>query len=313
MIVLLEPRRPPGFISGGYRYQDAIGRRLVQQGHGEYVAVAPDAMAAAMDDIRNRAPKAVVVVDGRFAELLGQPLPQDCVALLHMRPDWVWYREPLHVIATAATTARELAAEARSVAVVRPGLEDCFQPGLWVPHGKRLRIACVGTVTANKGQAMLLHALQASQVDCELHLFGDASDDQAAVGALRAAAGGFPLYFHGVLEPAQVAAQLHSVDLLVSASRHESFGMAVAEGAACGVPVLAFATGEIASFVAHGRNGWLLPPSASDREFAAVLHPLLRSPERLSAARACAQRPSIGSWDDAAAAFVAACAVVARG
>jgi glycosyltransferase involved in cell wall biosynthesis len=175
-----------------------------------------------------------------------------------------------------------------------------------------MRVACVGTVTANKGQAMLLRALQESRIDCELHLFGDASDDPAAVSSLRAAAGDFPVHFHGVLEPAQVAAQLHSVDLLVSASRHESFGMAVAEGAACGVPVLAFAVGEIASFVVHGRNGWLLPPTASDGEFALELQSLLRAPQRLHAARACAQRPSIGNWDDAATAFVDACAAVAR-
>lgn len=311
MIVLLEPRRPAGFISGGYRYQDAIGRRLVQQGRGDYLAVSPEDMAAAVDQVRSRAPKAVVVVDGRFAELCGRPLPQDSVALLHMRPDWIWYREPLHVIATAATTARELAAEARSVAVVRPGLEDCFQLRPWVPHGGRLRIACVGTVTANKGQAMLLRALQASRIDCELHLLGDAADDLAAVAALKTAAGAFPLRFHGVLEPAQVAAHLHSMDLLVSASRQESFGMAVAEGVACGVPVVAFAAGEIASFVTNGRNGWLLPPTASDGEFAAELHSLLRAPERLLSARACAQRPSIGSWDDAANAFIRACAAVA--
>ena len=39
MIVLLEPPRPPGFVSGGYRYQDNLAAELRRLGLGEQHAV----------------------------------------------------------------------------------------------------------------------------------------------------------------------------------------------------------------------------------------------------------------------------------
>ena len=65
MIALLEPPRPAGFISGGYRYQDAIGRRIVQWGHGQYLALPPSELAQAVVDLRARTPGAVLVEIGR--------------------------------------------------------------------------------------------------------------------------------------------------------------------------------------------------------------------------------------------------------
>ncbi|HEC9537434.1 TPA: glycosyltransferase family 4 protein [Salmonella enterica subsp. enterica serovar Poona] len=48
--------------------------------------------------------------------------------------------------------------------------------------------------------------------------------------------------------------------LMVMPSRHESFGMVVAEAAGCGVPVIASAVGGIPEIIQHGRTGTLLPP-----------------------------------------------------
>lgn len=310
MIVLFEPERPAGFDSGGYRYQQAVMAPLAAAGCGRLVAVPPTQLAAALREWRAREPQMVPVVDGLFAATA--PLPPGVLALLHMVPAVAaWSAAPLPVLATAASTVAHERVRARALAseVVAPGLDACFAPA---PAAQRrpgpLRLVCIGTFGPGKGQLALAQALAAANVPCELVLLGAGTDQPSAIAALPRAPQ-LVLHTRGVVPPAAVAAALHDSDLCVSWSRSESFGMAVAEAAACGVPVLAFATGAIAEHVQHGANGWLLPPTADDAAMGAQLHALLRQPERLLAARAvaAAQRPSLPPWPVVAERFHAAC------
>lgn len=314
MIVLLEPGRAPGFVSGGYRYQAEIARRLAARGEGELRAIAPAALDEAVTFARRR-PGDVVVVDGLFAEQRRQPLPSGVVALLHCVPvAQPWSVMPLPVITTSSPTAEAVRATARSVAVVRPGLDRCFAPGAARSPDGSLRVVCVGTISPGKNQKLVaetMAAIAARGVPCELVLVGCERTMPAYAASVRAAAAALPLRVPGVQPPDRVAAELQCADLLVSASRQESFGMAVAEAVACGVPVLAFATGEIESFVRNGQNGWLVPAGSTDEQFAARLRVLLQDraglAEARTSARAVAQRPPCWSWDEAAVAFAAAC------
>jgi glycosyltransferase involved in cell wall biosynthesis len=311
VIVLFEPQRAPGFESGGYRYQAEILGRLAARGEGELHATRPDGLDAAIADARRRHPGATVVVDGLFVALSGRPLPADVVALLHGVPaQATWSRGPVPVIATSRPTADAVRAAAARVAIVRPGLDACFVPGLSRGVGSPLRIVCTGTIGPGKGQLLLARSLAAavaSGIACELVLLGDDRTAPDYAAQVRRTAASLPVHVLGVRPPAAVAAELQRADLFVSASRQESFGMAVAEAAACGVPVLAFATGEIATFVRDGANGWLVPAAADDAAFAAKLHAVLGAPARLASARASAQRPPLTGWDDVAARFREAC------
>jgi len=56
-----------------------------------------------------------------------------------------------------------------------------------------------------------------------------------------------------------VSELLARADLLLMASRAESFCLAVLEAMACGVPVLASAVGGLTELVEHGRHGFLYP------------------------------------------------------
>ncbi|MBL9076429.1 MAG: glycosyltransferase family 4 protein [Planctomycetes bacterium] len=305
MILLLEPPRPAGFVSGGYRYQAEIGARLAARGEGELRVVAPDALAAAV-----AAARGPVVVDGLFAALGAGPLPAGAIALLHLvPPQRPWSAAPLPVVATSLPTAAAVAADSLAVEVVRPGLDACFVPGPPRPADGRRRIVCIGTVSPAKGQLLLATAVAAARCarQCDLVLLGDALTWPDHARAVERAAAPATVAVRGAVPPTTVADELRRADLFVSASRSESFGMAVAEAVACGAPVLAFATGEIATFVRDGGNGWLLPADADDGAFAARLGALLADPAALRAARDRAVRPPLGDWDQAATRFAAAC------
>jgi glycosyltransferase involved in cell wall biosynthesis len=242
--------------------------------------------------------------------LTERPLPAGVIALLHGAPALEpWSEEPLAVIATSARTADAVRRAARTVTIVRPGLDACFAPPARRERSTALRIACVGTVRPEKGQLLLVETLAALPVRsaCEVVLLGDERSFPDHAARVRAAARGVPLRMLGCVPPATVAREMQRADLLVSASRDESFGMAVAEAAACGTPVLAFDTGEIGSFVRDGRNGWLVDARAGAAVFAAALARLLADPVTLATAALAAERPPLGDWPTAAQQFLRAC------
>lgn len=309
MILLLEPARAPDFVSGGYRYQAEIGRRLSARGDGELQAISPRDLESVVAAARAQATPPTIVVDGLFAE--HGLLPAGTIALLHTVPRTTpWSRGPLPVIATSQLTADAVGGPATHTAVVRPGLDACFAPVPVRRAGSPLRIVCVGTLCPAKGQRLVAEALAGWA--CELVLLGCDRSDPDYVGSVRRAAAGLPIQVPGARPPESVAAELRAADLFVSASRKESFGMAVAEAAACGVPVLAFNTGEIDSFVHDGENGWLVAPDADDPSFAARLRALVARSSDLDRARTLARAPNLASWDVVTDRFVAACRAPAR-
>ena len=306
VIVLLEPVRPAGFQSGGYRYQAEVMAPRIADDEGVLRAVAPARLADEVAQLRRQWPGACFVVDGLFATTT--VLPAGTIALLHTVPEVdLWSAAALPVITTAASTAASdrVRARASEIVVVPPGLDDCFCPR--TTGGTRRpgvpRITCVGALGPGKGQSSLWSALASAPVPSELTLLG------AGTREFAPPPGGSAVTLHrrGVLPPTGVAEVLHDSDLCVSWSRSESFGMAVAEAVACATPVLAFATGAIGSFVQSGVNGWLLPPDADDAAMTAALHALLLAPERLMRAHAAARPVRLPSWSQVAADFATAC------
>jgi len=75
---------------------------------------------------------------------------------------------------------------------------------------------------------------------------------------------------------------LASLDVFVSASRTEAFGMAMAEALACGVPVVATATEGAREIVEDGLTGLIVPIGDSDALASAVLSLLKDEARRLA-------------------------------
>ncbi len=95
--------------------------------------------------------------------------------------------------------------------------------------------------------------------------------------------------------PADTALAYAEADVLALVSHHEPFGVALREGVAAGLPLIASAragaTGDIA---VHGRNAIVVDPS--DRlAITAAVRTLAGDPDRL-AAMAAASREIDGDW-----------------
>ena len=70
-----------------------------------------------------------------------------------------------------------------------------------------------------------------------------------------------------------------SLDIMVSASRQEGLPMAILEGMASGLPLVATAVGEVPTAVLDGRTGIVVPPENTER-LADAIAALLHDPEK---------------------------------
>ena len=107
----------------------------------------------------------------------------------------------------------------------------------------------------------------------------------------------------GRLEGPALATTLAAGDLLVWPAINEAYGMALLEGQAAGLPVLAGASGGVADIVADGLTGRLTPPGDA-AAFAAALGELLTAPDRRRALGAAASSRTAAAHDLAGAAVL---------
>jgi glycosyltransferase involved in cell wall biosynthesis len=77
-----------------------------------------------------------------------------------------------------------------------------------------------------------------------------------------------------------LADAINAADLVVLPSRHEAFGLVLAEAMACGVPVVATASQGPASIVDDGETGWLVPVDDEDALTAALVEAVSDETER---------------------------------
>ena len=188
------------------------------------------------------------------------------------------------------------------VHVARPGVDRVAAPARPV----RGQLICVGTLGRHKGQDLLVEAL-AELGDLEWHcmLAGPLDRDPDFVGQLRTriARLGYDhrVQLTGVLTGEVLSHAYTTADLLVAPSRSETYGMAVIEALAHGLPVVAAAVGglpEALGCAADGTRPGQLVASGDPAALAAAIRDWLgdeRLRDRLRAA-AGKRRSNLGSW-----------------
>lgn len=326
-----DPARP----SGGNAYDRQVCRRLSSIGWSVYEHAVPGrwprpdaASRGVLADVVQRIPDAaVVLLDGLVASAAPEVLvPQASrlrlVVLVHLplghRPAddgaadaRMREREVLSVAAAVVTTSawsrRRLielyALAADRVHVAEPGVDTAeLVPG----SASAGALLCVAAVTCEKGHDVLLDAL-ATTTDLSWHCVcvGSLDRDPAFVEGLRRRAldGGLSdrVCFTGPQTGSELDRSYAAADLLVLASRAETYGMVITEALARGLPVVATEVGGLTEALGHGaagiRPGLLVPPD-DPAALGAALRAWLGDAELRGRLRRAARerRESLSGW-----------------
>lgn len=160
----------------------------------------------------------------------------------------------------------------------QPGVDELFwQVGRCKPPGARgaLGLLSVGNLSAAKGYTEVLDALdRLASPDWRWHIAG--SDRLDATFAAHFLARARPwiragrIVYYGALSDLELAGLMARVDLFVSASHFESYGMALAEAVAADLTVVATDVGDTVSIARKARSAWVIPAGDSTALAAAL-------------------------------------------
>lgn len=199
------------------------------------------------------------------------------------------------VVATSAHAARVVSAlHGCPVTAIPPGCDPmpAASPG---PAGRML---CVGSVSPRKGHDTLLAACaQLMDLPWTLRCAGERGPWAETLTPALHRLGGRATLLGSLAEDA-VRAEYAAADLFVLATWDETYGMALAEAASAGLPIVSTDAGAVPHTVPPGA-GILVPPGDPDA-LAAALRAVLSSPARRDALAAAARAAPRRTWEDAA-------------
>jgi glycosyltransferase involved in cell wall biosynthesis len=331
-VVVPEGIDDPGRPSGGNVYDRRVIDGLVSAGWAVGVHAVAGSWPTPGEPARARlgrllawmADGSLVLVDGLIASGMPEVLVPESrrlrvVVLLHMplggRDDPVaTAREDLvlsaaHAVVTTSRWTRDRVLSLYglppdSVHVAEPGVSR-VSPVRGTASGGRL--LCVAALTPGKGHDLLLTALgKVAHLEWNLVCVGSRDLDpsyaaQLAVLAEELGIGG-RLWFAGTRAGEGLAASYAAADVVVLATRVESYGMVVTEALARGLPVIATSVGGVPEAVGQlpdGRRPGLLVPPDDPGTLAEAVRRWLERPDLRASLRenAMERRASLSGWD----------------
>jgi glycosyltransferase involved in cell wall biosynthesis len=333
----------PGSIethSGGYEYDRQIASALRARGWNVVIRELAGEFPVPSADARSRAERllaaipsgSTVVVDGLAFCALPDEFERETerlrlVALVHMplafetglAPAEARAREERErralaaarlVVATGTVTADTVArygVPRDRIATVEPGTNPApLAAGSGDPS--TVHLICVATLGPGKGYDILISALSTiSGRNWRLTCVGSLDRHPETVRLLRTAieASGLThrISLAGDVDADGLAALYSRSDLFVLATLHETFGMAVAEALARGLPVVSTDTGAIAKLVGD-EAGIVVPPGNQDalaHALESAMDPRVRARLAQGSQRV---RQRLRTWQDAASATI---------
>ena len=255
----------PASPSGGNRYDRRLLTGLAARGWSVREIAVPGAWPTPSDDDLSGLAAAlasvpdggVVLVDGLVGSAAaGVLVPAAArlrvVLLVHLPLDTPGEAAVL-AAARAVVTTSPCTRLPVPVHVATPGVDPA---PLATPSPAGDRLLCVGAVAAHKGQDRLADALAAVPEPFTCTYVGSLTREPDFVAALRTRLDD-RIRLAGVLAGPELAAAYAGSDLLVSASRGETYGMVATEALARGIPVLAVRVGGLPVALGHAPDGSL--------------------------------------------------------
>ena len=334
-VVVPEGFDNPGQPTGGNIYDQRVCAGLAEVGWEVLVATVagawpvPDPGARAdLARIVSAIPDGeIALIDGLIASpTAAQLLPHAgrirMTVLLHMplataldtrhdvsaqRSERVVLRAATDVVVTSEWTRQQVLTRyeipACQVHVARPGVDRVAAPARPVPG----HLICVGSLGRHKGQDLLVEALaELGDLDWHCVLAGPVDRDPEFVDQLRARITrlgyGHRVRLTGVLTGPVLSHAYTTADVLVAPSRSETYGMAVTEALAHGLPIIAAAVGglpEALGISTDGTRPGQLIPAGDPAVIAAAIRDWLGDERHRQRLRAAAQdrRSNLRGWE----------------
>jgi glycosyltransferase involved in cell wall biosynthesis len=347
-VVVPEGMDDPARPSGGNAYDRQVCRMLPEIGWPVHVHAVPGswprpdrAAHAALAGVLGQIPDgALALLDGLVASTAPEVLvPQAnrlrLVPLVHMplgqaaaesdarKREGAVLSAAASVVTTSAWSRRTLlelySLPGERVHVAEPGVDAApLSPGTTTGGA----LLCVAAVIPGKGHDVLLDALATiTDLAWDCQCVGSMDRDPAFAESIRRRVLDGELAervrFPGARTGAELDRSYASADLLVLASRAETYGMVVTEALARGLPVVAADVGGVAETIGHGtagtRPGQLVPPG-DPAALAAALRAWLGDAElRVSWRRAARERrASLAAWSTTTAVLAGVLAEAAQ-
>jgi glycosyltransferase involved in cell wall biosynthesis len=202
-----------------------------------------------------------------------------------------------------------------SISVVEPGTDRATMAR--GSGGREVHLLCVATVNGGKGHEILLRALaRVPARNWVLTCAGSLTRDPAAVERVQRVIMELGVAdrvrLAGELDASAIEACYNTADVFVLATLQETYGMAIAEALAHGLPVVSTATGAIPSLVGT-EAGILVPRGDADALLAALTRVIgdanLRARFAEGARRMSERLPT---WGNACKKFAAALETASR-
>lgn len=270
----------------------------------------------------------LVVVDGLALSVMPEVVEHErsrlrIVALVHLPVAAAVGLEPREAALLHARERRALAAAAlvvvtgtatlpmldsyglsrEGVVVVEPGCDR--RPLARGSGGSTVQLLCAAAITRGKGHEVLLRALADVPLEnWHLTCAGSVTRDPATVERIRAVMRQLKMEeritLAGDLDEGALAGRYERADLFVLATLQETYGMAVAEALAHGLPVVSTATGAIPALV--GDEAGIVVPLGDVKALASALARTVGNAEtraRFARGARCV-RDRLPTWDAAA-------------
>lgn len=302
------------FVSGGNLYNRNLIDALRERGHTIYESTQPEEVSAGL----------LMLVDTLLAPSLSPQLANQSGLIVHhlqslypppgwrgadwfREKEWPWLQHFGWYLATSPYTADYLQGQGVSnpVEVVEPALKQL--PVVREKTAHPVQAIVVANLVERKGILPLLKAWAAAPPEGVSLLLAGSRDMEPAyakqcLSVVETLEG---IHYLSTLTQEALHAVYAQSNLLISAAYMETYGMALQEAAAAGLPILAYAGGNVPNHVEAGRNGELCP---SHTEIVSWLNRWAAQPEAfrpyLEYAHALAPNRQ-RLWADAAAQFEA--------